>query len=182
MAALIPNPVTLENLIDDDSDINAFNDGVKAQAVSPRTKGAEIVLVQVKDDPIADALVTGTADTDTVNTLTDSGATFLTDGVKVGDAAINTASGLSAVITVATETVLTLGTNDIFPLGTEAYKVIPKVYYEQKFGGGEWKRSGVKYGENAIVSYTLPVDGNTVTVHSVVYTWELTDIANYPAK
>ena len=51
MAALIPTPETLEDLIDNSSDINTFNDGIVAQADSPRTTGTDIITVEVTDDP-----------------------------------------------------------------------------------------------------------------------------------
>ena len=112
MAALIPTPVTLEDLINESSDINTFNNGVKTQLVSPRTTGTDIITVEVTDDPFV------------------SGST----------------------------------------------------YWEQRFGGGEWKRAGYKSGANKVISYTLPVNTAVVTVHFIVYPWDLADIANYPAK
>ena len=188
MSVLTPTPVTLEDLIDDDSKINSFNDGVDTQEVAPRTTGVESITVQVKDDPTAPAVTTGTADANVVNSLVDTSEDFVVDhDVEVGDTAVNTATGLSAVVTaIATTTnandTLVLGTNDIFPAGTEAYKILKPAYWVQKFGGGEWKKSNIVSGNNALVAYTLPVDTNSVNVHAVVYPWELTDIANYPAK
>ena len=180
MAALIPNPVTLENLIDDDSDINAFNDGVKAQAVSPRTKGVEPVVVQVADDPFAEVLVASGAATGTsANQLVDSSETFTED--FVGTAVYNETDDTWALVTSFVDA-NTLGLSADIMANTEAYSIRAAAFWEQKFGGGEWKRSGTKDGNNKIVSYTLPVDTNTVTVHGIVYPWELTDIANYPAK
>ena len=75
MAALIPTPVTLEDLINEASDINTFNNGVKTQLVSPRTKGVESILVAVTDDPISDQIYTGTADANVLNSLSDSSET-----------------------------------------------------------------------------------------------------------
>lgn len=181
MAALIPTPVTLENLIDDDSDINAFNNGVKTQLVSPRTKGVENITVKVKDNPFATAIQAATCDANVLNTATDATYNFETLGVVAGDSVVATVSGLSANVVSVTGSAILMDA-DICPLGTEAFVVYPATYFEQKFGGGEWKASGIKTGGNTIVSYTLPVDTNTVTVHQVVYPWELTDIANYPAK
>lgn len=50
MATLVPTPVTLENLIDETSAINVINPAA-AQAVSPRNKGTDTVIVAVTDDP-----------------------------------------------------------------------------------------------------------------------------------
>lgn len=186
MAALIPTPVTLEDLIDDDSKINLFNDGIETQLVSPRTKGVEPITVLVTDDPLAPRLITSVCDSNVLNTISDSAADFVTLGVAVGDIVVAVATGESAAVTVVTDlNNLITGTTDLCPLGTEAYYIIAaddRSYWTQKFGGGEWKRAGYKNGNNKLVAYTLPVDTNSVVVHQVVYPWELTDIANYPTN
>ncbi len=68
---------------------------------------------------------TGTATTDTTNKLVDTGATFQTDGVQVGDLAYNTTDELYAKVTaVDSETSLSLD-SDAFPDGNENYEVGP---------------------------------------------------------
>ena len=108
-------------------------------------------------------------------TLNTTSSDFACEGPEVG---------LPDVFTVVslTETVATLGTNDIFPAGTEAYKIIKKAYWTQTLATGEWKKSGIVDGNNVLVAYTLPVDTNSVNVHAVVYPWVIADIANYPTK
>ena len=186
MSVLTPTPVPLESLINSVSDINAFNDGVKTQVVSPRTTGVESITVQVTDDPTAPVVTTGTADANVVNTLVDTSENFVVDhSVEVGDVAVALVSGLSAVVTNIITTTnpndsLVFAT-DIFPLGTETYKIMKPTYWVQKFGGGEWKKSNIVDGNNVLVAYTLPVNTATVNVHAVVYPWVIADIANYPA-
>ena len=69
------------------------------------------------------------ADTNTVNKLVDSGATFVTDGVVAGVVVYNTTDGTKGTVSaVDSETSLSIinsaGTAyDLFPLGTEAYEV-----------------------------------------------------------
>ena len=71
----------------------------------------------------------GTADTNTVNTLTDSGATFSTDGVVAGMVVYNTTDGTQGIVgTVTSETVLQIVDSngdalDLFPDGDEDYEV-----------------------------------------------------------
>lgn len=174
--SLTPTPVVLQNLIDAAADINLFNDGIKTQLVSPRDRSPEVVVVQVKDDPLAPSFGTGVANANVVNSLVDTTVNFVTLGVSVGDSAINTAAHTSAVVTAITTTTnpndtLVLGTNDIFPAGTEAYSVIPASFWVQKFFGGEWKKSNYKKGNNKRVTYNLPTTGtvSSVLVHEVVY-------------
>ena len=183
MSTLIPTPVTLEDLIDDDSKINSFNDGVDTQAVAPRTKGGmpERITVKVKDDPTAPVFQAAICDANVLNTATDGTYNFETLGVEAGWSVIATVSGLSANVVSVTGSAILMDA-DICPLGTEAFNVIEPAYWVQKFGGGEWKKSNIVNGNNELVSYTLPVNTATVNVHAVVYPWELTDIANYPAR
>jgi len=69
-------------------------------------------------------LATGQATTNTVNTLTDSGATFIDAGIKAGDIAKNLTDGTEEVIlTLTSDTVLTF-TGDPFPDGNEAYEIV----------------------------------------------------------
>ena len=170
MAALTPTPVALQNLIDVAAKINLFNDGIETQLVSPRSRSPEVITVQVTDDPLAPVIASGTCDANVLNSISDSSEDFIADGVEVGDAAISTVTGASALVTVVATGVLTLSA-DICPAGTEAYTVIPKSYWVQKFAGGEWKKSNYKKGDNKRVSYTLPTTGtvSTVLVHEVVY-------------
>lgn len=186
--SLIPTPVTLEDLLDDASKINLFNDGIETQLVSPRTKGAETVIVAITDDPLAPRVSEGTADANVLNTVSDSTADFVTDGVAVGDTVVSKVSGESALITVVTDlnNVIT-GTTDLLPLGTEGYFIIAAAdvaasYWVQKFAGGEWNRSNLKTGNNELVSTVLPVSTDTVLVHQVVYPWDKADFANYPTN
>ena len=177
--ALIPTDVTLEDLIDETSDINLFNDGIKTQAASPRTLGAQKVVVKVKDDPFSSPVASGTCDANVLNSVSDSSEDFVADGVAVGDTVIATVSGLSATVTVVATSVLTMDA-DICPLGTETYTVIPATFWEQSFGEGEWKRSGTKLGNDVNASYTLPVDTNSTVVHYIVYPIALANIGTYP--
>lgn len=71
----------------------------------------------------ATAKSSGTATSDTASKLVDSGATFQTDGVVVGDVAYNLDDGTSALVTaVNSETSLNLA-SDAFPDGNEQYEV-----------------------------------------------------------
>lgn len=69
------------------------------------------------------------ADTNTLNKLEDSGATFSTDGVVAGMVVYNTTDSTQGTVSeVDSETVLTIVNSagtvvDLFPLGTEAYEV-----------------------------------------------------------
>lgn len=71
----------------------------------------------------------GNADTNTLNKLVDTGATFVTDGVVAGTIVYNTTDGTKGTVSVVdSETSLSIvnaaGTAyDLFPLGTEAYEV-----------------------------------------------------------
>jgi len=71
----------------------------------------------------------GTADTNTLNKLEDSGATFQTDGVVAGTPVYNITDGTNGTVSnVDSETVLSIVTSsgtafDLFPLGTESYEV-----------------------------------------------------------
>jgi hypothetical protein len=74
------------------------------------------------------AISTGTATTDTLNKLIDTGATFVTDGVGVGDAVHNTADDTWGLVTaVDSETSLSLD-SDVFPDGNETYEVGTPAY------------------------------------------------------
>lgn len=71
----------------------------------------------------ADIRSAGFADADTLNHLIDASATFITNGVRVGNIVRNTTDGVSGIVTVVnSETDLTLN-GDTFPLGTEVYQV-----------------------------------------------------------
>ncbi len=71
---------------------------------------------------------TGTATTDTEDKLIDTGATFVVDGVAVGDAVHNTTDDTWGLVTVVdSETSLSLDT-DVFPDGDEGYEVATPVY------------------------------------------------------
>jgi len=76
-------------------------------------------------DPVTSSYVvsSGTANGNTDDKLIDPTATFIADGVKVGDLAFNTASNDTAAVTnLDGETTLSLG-DDIFPDGNETYSV-----------------------------------------------------------
>lgn len=173
---LEPTAVELQNLVDVTAKINLFNDGIETQAVSPRTDTPQVVVVQVKDDPLAPSVSSGVANANVVNSLVDTTVNFETLGIEVGDSVINTANQDSAVVTALATTTnpndtLVLGTSDIFPLGTEAYRTIKASFWVQKNAFAEWKRSGTKDGNNARVTYTLPTAGTvaSIVVHEVVY-------------
>mgnify|MGYP003147744884 FL=1 len=67
-------------------------------------------------------IATGTATSDSTNKLVDSGATFVADGVVVGDIAYNVTDGTQAAITAVANTELSFA-SDLFPAGTENYAV-----------------------------------------------------------
>ena len=178
MGTLVPTPVTLEDLIDETSDINAFNDGIKTQLVSPRTLGPQRVTVQVADDPfavLADSAATGT----TANKLVDSGATFVTNGVSVGDAVYNDTDNTIALVTaVDSETQLSLSADIMVNL--EEYRVTAASFWTQRHATGEWRRSGCRLGNDVSIAYTLPVNTASTVVHEVVYPIALAAIGTYP--
>jgi hypothetical protein len=66
---------------------------------------------------------TGTADGDTASKLVDSGADFVSDGVAVGDVAINTDDGVAAMVTAVDDLNTLSLDSDAFPDGNEAYQV-----------------------------------------------------------
>ena len=179
MSTLTPTAVTLEDLIDVTSDINVLNDGIKTQAVSPRTKDLEVVTVQVKDDPLAPAEVSGTADGTTASKLVDSTADFVTDGVAVGWSAVDTVSGLSTLVT-AVDSLTTLSVADDIFIATDTYKLLKPAFWSQKNLLGEWVKNGNQSGTNKLVAYTLPVDTNSTVVGEIVYPIALAAIGTYP--
>tara|TARA_R100000951_G_scaffold90829_4_gene79147 strand:- start:173 stop:1126 length:954 start_codon:yes stop_codon:yes gene_type:complete len=71
---------------------------------------------------VSAALAVGTNGAAVTNQLNDTSATFVTDGVVVGDIAYNTTAGTQAACTGVTETQLTFAT-DLFDAGSEAYAV-----------------------------------------------------------
>lgn len=169
MSTLTPTPVVLQDLLTAGADINLFNDGVKTQLVSPRTKGWEPITVQVVDDPLSPNVSAGTADGTTASKLVDSTADFVTDAVEVGDAVINTTDLTYALVTaVDSLTTLSLDT-DIF-IATETYRIIKPSFWTQRDATGEWCKDDVKTGNNVRATYNLPTPGtaSTVVVNSVV--------------
>ena len=178
--ALIPTPVTLEDLIDKTSDINIFNDGSKTQAVSPRTLGTQRVTVQVVDDPLANVLVaSGVATATTASKLVDSSEDFVAAGVAVGDAVYNETDDTFALVT-AVDSATTLSLSADIMANTEAYSIREASFWTQRDAFGEWKQSGSRSGNDAGVAYTLPVNTASTVVHEVVYPIALADIASYP--
>tara|TARA_R100001510_G_scaffold31607_2_gene28253 strand:+ start:491 stop:1441 length:951 start_codon:yes stop_codon:yes gene_type:complete len=67
-------------------------------------------------------IASGTATSDTTNKLVDSGATFVADGVVVGDIAYNVTDGSQAAITAVANTELSFA-SDLFPDGNENYAI-----------------------------------------------------------
>jgi len=147
MSQLIPTPVTLENLIDETAAINII-DAAATKAVSPRVTPTDVVIVQVKDDPLAPTFASGTADTNTPSHAIDATYDFETLGVATGDTVIATVSGLSANVVSVSGSDITMDA-DICPAGTEEFTVIKPSYWVQKRTGGEWKRSGAKTGNDS---------------------------------
>lgn len=178
--ALIPTPVTLEDLIDKTADINLFNDGIKTQEASPRTLGTQRVTVQVVDDPLANVLIaSGVTTATTADKLTDTTEDFIASGVQVGDAVYNETDGTFALVTaVDSATVLSLSA-DIMAT-TETYSIREASFWTQRDAFGEWKQSGSRSGNDAGVAYTLPVNTASVVVHEVVYPIALAGIGTYP--
>lgn len=165
-----PTPVILQDLMTLGTLINLFNDGVETQLVSPRNLGTQRITVQVTDDPLAVPFDSGVADANVASKLSASGGDF--SEVSVGDVAINTRTGIASLVTVVDSAVLLTLAADIFPAGTEAYKVIPVVYWTQRHGLGEWKRSNAKTGNDVTALYPLTVTStgtaDTDTLNSLV--------------
>lgn len=173
-----PTPVTLEDLIDETSDVNIMNDGIKTQLVSPRSLPTQRITVQVVDDPFA-VLEDSAATATTADKLVDSAATFVTDGVSVGDAVYNDTDGTSALVTaVDSETNLSLSADIMANL--EEYRVTAASFWTQRMLTGEWKRSNCRDGNDEGIAYTLPVNTASTVVHGVVYPIALAAIATYP--
>ena len=69
-------------------------------------------------------IATGTATSDSANNLVDSGATFVADGVVVGDIAYNVTDGTQAAITAVNANGIEVSfASDLFPAGTETYAI-----------------------------------------------------------
>lgn len=170
MSTLIPTPVVLQELMDAASDINTLNDGVKTQAVSPRTRGVEEIVVQITDDPLAPNVAADTADGTTASKLVDSGADFVTAGVQVGYAVHNTTDNTTALVT-AVDSATQLSLSADIMISGEAYRVIAPAYWHQKFLDGEWTKASYKPADNERVTYTFPTAGTAANapVHRVVY-------------
>lgn len=107
-------------------------------------------------------LSSGSADTNTVNKLIDTGADFEADGVSAGDIVQNTTDGTFGIVDVVDgPTSLTLRADtqagsvvtDVFPLGTEAYEV----YLIKELGTG-W----VEVNALTISNSESRMDGKTI--------------------
>ena len=89
-----------------------------------------ITITHGADYSAASIFSSGTADTDTANSLADSGATFEDDGVVAGDYVINTTDGTRCRVGTVAQTALTLVNEntgaaiDLFPDGDEGYVVL----------------------------------------------------------
>jgi hypothetical protein len=100
------------------------------------------------------ALSSGTCTTDTADTVIDSGATFSTDGVAVGDIIHNEDDDYwGTVVSVDSETQLTADW-DVCPDGNEAYSI----YNEPTWPSNVWECDGsqVSDGESPINGMYLP--------------------------
>ena len=96
-------------------------DPVTVKATCVKTDGT--LLQNIRVFAAASAKSSGTADTNTLNKLVDTNATFQTDGVAINDIAFNQTDGTSATVTaVDSETSLSLS-SDAFPDGNEDYRV-----------------------------------------------------------
>lgn len=186
MPRLQTSPVLLQDLINNASDINSFNDGAKSQQIQPRATALATIAVQVIDDVLTPVISSGVANLNVLNALVNTAVNFLDLGVEVGDSVLNTAANTLAVVTEIITTTnpndtLVLGTSDIFPLGNESYAVRGSTFWVQKQATGEWKQSKTKLGTNKLATYNLPI-GGTVQVHQIVYPWNIADLANYPSR
>jgi|GEM_PF-2385215 len=136
------------------------------------------------------ATSSGTADGTTTNKLVDSGATFSTDGVKVGYVAQNTTDDTFGVVTAVAETELTLD-SDVFVSG-ETYVVGPSMPYADDMSIEPYHdtRSNIKTALQNIllilnkdtgtiklpISSSLPVPGTKLTFPD---TSLVTDVSTY---
>lgn len=72
------------------------------------TANENLAVVSASTADAGSVVSSGTATDGSTTSLTDSGATFVTDGVAVGDVVVNDTIGIHGVITARTETVLTV--------------------------------------------------------------------------
>ena len=99
-------------------------------------------------------VASGTATSYTANKLTDSGATFITDLVAVGDTVKDVTNGDTALVTaIESETVLSLDT-DIFSASNEDYEV--SVPANELFDSSADFSSGVSAGDWVINTTANP--------------------------
>ena len=94
--------------IDTDTTPEDIHNGGSTYTGFNATGNEEISVTSADNNDRGQLLSSGTATGGTATTLTDSGATFVTDGVTVGDLVINDTQGLHGVITSLTETQLTV--------------------------------------------------------------------------
>ena len=108
------------------------------------------------------SVASGASTSVVTNKLVDSSATFITDGVSVGDIVSNLPSGFSyeTVVSVDSETELTL-TGDIFTAANEAYNIYtPEYKLEETLLDSIQKAVSTKWRE-AIIDVEVP-EGITI--------------------
>lgn len=103
-------------------------------------QGDVCVLLSGQSDPIA----TGTADGNVTNTLVDSAANFVADGVQSRDIAVNTTDGgnFAAFVSSIHSSGTTVGlvdinnsNSDVFPDGNETYEIYRAVLFQNVQAG-----------------------------------------------
>ena len=109
------------------------------------------------DIPYLNTSATGTNTSATANKLVDSGATFQTNRVSVGDIVYNTTDGSAATVTaIDSQTVLSLNA-DIFAAGSKAYTV---------YQGGQNLGCVLYIGETGDIKVTM-AGGDVVTFNNL---------------
>jgi len=128
---------------------------------------------------VSAALAVGTATSDSQDKLVDTGATFVADGIVVGDIAYNTTDNTQAAITAVNPNGQELSfASDLFPAGTEAYAI--RKEKQLNCTTATFTTSKVRVGD--IVNNTTA--GTQTTVAALINQTSLTltaDIFNSPA-
>tara|TARA_R110002012_G_scaffold307658_1_gene513294 strand:- start:21219 stop:22184 length:966 start_codon:yes stop_codon:yes gene_type:complete len=123
-------------------------------------------------------IAAGTATSDSQDKLVDSGATFVADGVVVGDIAYNVTDGTQAAITAVNANGQEVSfASDLFPAGTEAYAI--RKEKQLNAVGSTFTTRKVRVGDTV----TNTTASTTTTVAALINETSLTltaDIFNSP--
>jgi len=112
--AIWTNIGTVQSVSADETKVNL------ASPVAAAITASQIIIGCDTDTTVS----TGTATTDTLNKLVDTGANFVLDGVAVGDIAYNTTDNTQAAVTAVDDlNTLSFG-SDLFPDGDEDYTIL----------------------------------------------------------